>query len=113
MKKQTRRTRKNSRTARTVPTARLAKAWLVAQPAFQRMMLTLAETFAEHVVAEFGATNEPVDADMTFGDWLGPAGSKLYYWDQCDDDILGDPLLTAVWELELEVLRRGRDVLLS
>lgn len=108
-KKQTRRPRRDRR-PRTVPTAHVAKAWLLAQPAFQRMMLTLAERFAEHIVASFGATSEPIPNDMTFGEWLGPAGSRLYYWDKCDDDILGDPLLAAVRALELDVLRGGRNV---
>jgi hypothetical protein len=99
MKKRAR-TLKNIQGRPTVRLSQLAKSWLMAQPAFQRMMLSLAERFAEHIVANFDITQEPVLADMpddmTFGEWLGPSGHKLYYWNKCDDDILGDHLLAAV-----------------
>jgi len=103
----TRKTRRTTRTA-TITTGQLAKAWLVAQPRFQRLMLDIAERFAEHVVVAFGATDEPLSTEYaTFGEWLGPAGTKLYYWDRCEDYACGHPLLVAVPELELDILRRS------
>jgi hypothetical protein len=56
---------------------------------------------------------EELPEDMTLEDWLGPAGNFLMFWKDENDDhnTLSAPLLEAVRELELEVLRRGQDVL--
>jgi len=97
--KKTHRKRITRKSRPSISTAQRAKSWLLARPDFQRMMLGVGDRFAELVVGEF---HNPENG-WSFEELLK---ENLLFWNQCDDDILGEPLLHAVRELELDILRR-------